>query len=257
MTVAGQRPLGQQVAAAHRPRRLRPARRRAVRRERRPRRERGRGSGRRDRGPTTTGPGPKTSTTVSAAASASSTPPRSTHQPVALDRARGRRARRPPSPGVPRRRGRLRARVGAEPRTTSTLSVLRPPQRAGPREHGLVGSARSTASTHERLESGVPRAARSRRRGRTPPRSRRRPRGRRHDTARWTSGASTRATMSSTLDSTTSMDEPDQVDGLLQGDHPGERPRRRAEHRRRQGRAGAAVGVVGAAAGGVPVDEAA
>ena len=89
----------------------------------------------------------------------------------------------------------------------------------------------------------APRAGRPRRRGpprpgHRPRRWRRRPRGRSGAPRRGPRRASCGSTISSTCDSTTSIAEPDQVDGLAQGDDAGQRREGRRRRRRRRCRRG-------------------
>ena len=87
-------------------------------------------------------------------------PPRIDHQPVALRGAQRVHARRRGPRGVPGRRGPRCAAAGALPEDDAHAAAVGPAERAGPRGDGLVGLGAQHGVDDQRLEPGVPGAAR-------------------------------------------------------------------------------------------------
>ena len=148
VAVAGQRPLGQQLVAAHRSRRVRPAGGGAVRRQRGAGRDVGAARGPRPTGPTTTGPSPNRSTTDRGRLPGSLDAAEHHDQPVALGRRTARPCPRPAPRGVPRRRRRSRC-AGRAPRRARRRRRRAPTQPRALARDSTASSAseRSTAST--------------------------------------------------------------------------------------------------------------
>ena len=189
-------------------------------------------------GPTTTGPSPKWSATAAAAARRRrSTPPSTTtsRSPWTAHSASmpgGPRAHRRTSSkmSVSRAVGRRRCRARRR-RRRAPPSRARWPARAPSRRPRRGAPRRRPAP-----RAGRPRRRAPRRPGRRPRRWRRRPRGRsaaprRHRRPRRSGSTQLVDVVLDHLDR-----QPDQVDGLLQADHAGQRARRGAEDRRRRAR---------------------
>ena len=187
------------------------------------------------RGPTTTGPSPKKRTTAWAALSVSlsATPPRITTSRSPWIGAQGVHARRPGPPGVPGRRGPRSAACGRRAEHDDDTLAMGPAQRAGPRGDGLVGLGAQHGVDDEGLEPGVPGAARLGGPGIDLG-------GGEGDLAGVAQDRGVHGRCVGRVDQVVDVGlhdldaQPDQVDGLAQGDHAGQRPGRRAEDRRRR-----------------------
>ena len=158
MTVAGERPLGEELAAAHRAGSLRPADGGAVGRRARPAPRRGRARGRRR--PDRPRPGRRRRGRPRAAAARARPPHRG---PPRAGRPARRTGRPYPAARAARRTASNRSvsvrRAGDRPEDDGDLAALGPAQRAGPGEHGLVGLGAEHGIDHQGLEPGVPGAA--------------------------------------------------------------------------------------------------
>ena len=208
MAVAGQGPLGQQLAAAHRPR-APPASRGAdpVRGQRRAGGDVGAGRGPRPPGRRRPDPSPNSSTTASARLAGVGDAAEDDHEPLALHRAQRVHAR---GRGRTRRTSSKRSvsvrRAGTVPSTTATSPRAAPAQRAGPGEQRPRRPRRAAPRRRPAPRAGRPRRRGPRRPGRRPRRWRTRPRGRSAAPRRAPRGRRRGRARSSMLLSTTSIE---------------------------------------------------